>query len=85
MHVIARGRTRRAGSVALAAVLAFSLAGCAGYDDKTVKRTVTGAAAGAVTGAVIGSFGANMGTGLAAGAVIGATGGYIYDQIKKDR
>jgi uncharacterized membrane protein len=82
MHMNARARTGRA---ALAAILALGLAGCAGYDDKTVKRTATGAAAGAVTGAVIGSFGANMGTGLAAGAVIGATGGYIYDQVKKDK
>jgi uncharacterized protein YqgC (DUF456 family) len=81
MHVIARGRRGRA---AIAAGLALGLTGCAGYDDKTVKRAGTAAAVGAVTGAVIGSFGANMGKGLLAGAAIGAAGGYVYDQIKKD-
>ena len=67
-----------------AAVAAGLLTGCAGTDQSTVNRTGTGAAAGAIVGGVIGSFSGNWGAGAAAGAAIGGTGGYLYDQVKKD-
>ena len=71
-------------SLVAAAAMTLLLAGCAGTDQDTAKRTATGAAAGAVVGGVVGSFSGNWGKGAAAGAAIGGTGGYLYDQVKKD-
>lgn len=71
-------------TLAAAGIVGLLLTGCAGTDQSTVNRTGTGAAAGAVVGGVIGSFSGNWGKGAAAGAAIGATGGYLYDQVKKD-
>lgn len=71
-------------TLAAAGVIGLLLTGCAGTDQSTTNRTVTGAGAGAVVGGVIGSFSGNWGKGAAAGAAIGATGGYLYDQVKKD-
>lgn len=70
--------------LAAAGIAGLLLTGCAGTDRDTTNRTATGAAAGAVVGGVIGSFSGNWGAGAAAGAAIGGTGGYLYDQVKKD-
>ena len=75
---------RKRKSLAAAAAMTLLVAGCAGTDNDTLKRTGTGAAAGAVVGGVVGSFSGNWGAGAAAGAAIGGTGGYLYDQVKKD-
>ena len=63
----------------------IAVSGCAGFDNTSVKRTGTGAAVGAASGAVIGAMTGSPGTGAAIGAVVGGTGGYLYDQISKDR
>jgi hypothetical protein len=63
----------------------LAVAGCAGFDDGSVKRTGTGAAVGAASGAIIGAMTGSPGTGAAIGAAVGGTGGYLYDQISKDK
>jgi uncharacterized membrane protein len=75
---------KRTGIVILAAA-SITLAGCAGVDNTSAKRTGTGAAIGAVSGLVIGAMVGSPGTGAAVGAAAGATGGIIYDQISKDQ
>lgn len=86
MQVTSSGATAGPRKIWMAAGLAAALltAGCAGADHDTAARAGTGAAAGAVVGGVIGSFSGNWGAGAAAGAAIGGTGGYLYDQVKKD-
>ncbi|MDT8345454.1 MAG: glycine zipper family protein [Thermohalobaculum sp.] len=74
----------RRGLVVVMAVAGLTLAGCEGYNSKTVQRTGTGAAVGAATGAVIGAFSGSPGAGAAIGATVGGAGGYLYDQMKKD-
>ncbi len=63
--------------IAILAAASITLAGCAGVDSNTAKRTGGGALIGAIAG--------NPGAGLAIGAVAGATGGFVYDQISKDQ
>ncbi len=74
----------RMGAIALVAAASLTLASCAGVDRDTAARTGTGAAAGAAVGAVIGAFSGSAGTGAAIGAAVGGTGGFLYDQVKKD-
>jgi uncharacterized membrane protein len=71
--------------IALLAAASITLAGCAGVDNNTAKRTGTGAAVGTVTGLVIGAMVGSPGTGAAIGAAAGASGGVLYDQISKDQ
>ena len=75
---------RRMTIVALAATT-LALSGCAGTDDRTVKRTAVPALVGAGVGAVIGSMSGNFGKGAAIGAAVGGAGGFLYDQISKDQ
>ena len=72
-------------SIAILAAASITLAGCAGVDNTTAKRTGGGAAIGAVTGLVIGAMVGSPGTGAAIGAAAGASGGFIFDQISKDQ
>ena len=69
---------------ALVAAMGITLAGCAGFDNNSVRRTGSGAGIGAATGAVIGAFSGSPGAGAAIGATVGAAGGYLFDQIKKE-
>ncbi len=73
---------RRTIVVLLAGLL---MAGCAGTDQKTTERTVSGAGIGALSGLAIGAMTGSAGKGAAVGAIAGATGGLIYDQISKDQ
>lgn len=75
---------RKSAVIALAAA-SITLAGCAGFDNTSVKRTGVGAGVGAASGAIIGAMTGSAGTGAAVGAVVGATGGYLYDQVSKDQ
>lgn len=66
-------------TIGCALAAALTLGGCESMSD-TQKRTTTGAAiGGAAAGIVTGEWGW-----AAAGAVAGATGGYLYDQSKKN-
>ena len=76
---------KRKTTIVLMTAAGLALAGCQGADNRTFERTGTSAAVGAATGAVIGSFGGNLGQGAAIGAAVGAAGGYLYDQMQKDR
>ena len=69
--------------IAILAAASITLAGCAGTDENTAKRTVGGAGIGALSGLAIGAIVGSPGTGAAVGAVAGATGGLLYDQISK--
>jgi uncharacterized membrane protein len=71
--------------IAILAAASITLAGCAGADSTTAKRTGGGALFGAVTGTIIGGMVGSPGTGAAIGAAAGASGGLIYDQISKDQ
>jgi uncharacterized membrane protein len=71
--------------IAILAAASITLAGCAGVDDNTAKRTGGGALVGAVAGTIIGGMAGSPGTGAAIGAAVGASGGLIYDQISKDQ
>ena len=71
--------------IAILAAASITLAGCAGVDNTTAKRTGGGALIGAVTGTIIGGMVGSPGTGAAIGAAAGASGGLIYDQISKDQ
>ncbi len=74
----------RMGIIVFVAAASLTLASCAGADRDTAARTGTGAATGAAVGAVIGAFSGSAGRGAAIGAAVGGTGGFLYDQIKKD-
>jgi hypothetical protein len=63
----------------------MTLAGCAGFDDTSVRRTGATAAVGGASGAIIGAMVGSPGTGAAIGATAGGTAGYLYDQISKER
>jgi hypothetical protein len=65
--------------ISCAIVGALTFSGCASMSD-TERRVTTGAAVGGATAGIIsGSWGW-----AAAGAAAGATGGYLYDQSKKN-
>ncbi len=72
-------------SIAILAAASITLAGCAGADNTTARRTGGGAALGAVSGLAIGAIVGSPGTGAAIGAIAGASGGFIFDQISKDQ
>lgn len=74
---------RSATVLPLAALLALSA--CAGVDETTGERTLTGSAVGAAGGAAAGLVTGNFWTGLAAGAASGAASGFVYDQIERSR
>ena len=69
----------------LVLLVGLLVAGCAGADQNTTRRTVSGAGIGALSGLAIGAIGGNAGKGAAIGAIAGATGGLLYDQISKDQ
>jgi osmotically inducible lipoprotein OsmB len=71
---------------AVGAILVLAVAACQPMDSKTGSRTLTGAGVGAATGAAIGLIsGKNFGSSLLTGAAVGAAGGFIYDQVEKDK
>lgn len=74
----------RKSMIVLMTVAGVGLAGCSGYDSRTLERSGVGAGLGAATGAVIGAFSGSPGAGAAIGATVGGAGGYLYDQMKKD-
>lgn len=78
-------KTMRTMAITALACTSIALAGCAGFDDRSVKRTGVGAGVGAGAGAIIGAMSGNFGKGAAIGAVVGGAGGYLYDQISKDQ
>ncbi len=71
--------------IAILAAASITLAGCAGVDSNTAKRTGGGAMIGAAGGAIIGAMVGSPGVGAAIGAAAGGSGGLIYDQISKDQ
>jgi hypothetical protein len=65
------------------ALLALSIAGCAGM-SYTQQRMLSGGAIGAGTGAAIGGIsGGSAGTGAAIGGAAGVVGGVLVDQYEK--
>ena len=66
---------------ALAATLAFALAGCENMSERQ-KGTATGGAVGAVVGAAIGSA---TGGKAATGAALGAVGGNLWSKRMEDK
>jgi hypothetical protein len=73
----------RAGLASVGVVL-VGLTGCAGLDDKSGERTLTGAAVGAGVGATVGLLTGGFVSKAVTGAAAGAVGGLVYDQIKKN-
>jgi hypothetical protein len=65
--------------------LSFSLVACTGMNT-TQQRTLSGAGIGAGVGAA-GTLltGGCVACGAAVGGVVGAGGGYVYDQMKKNK
>lgn len=77
MRVLAR--------LVVVAVLFAGLTGCAGLDDKSGERTLTGAAVGAGVGATVGLLTGGVVSKAVTGAAAGAVGGLVYDQLKKNK
>jgi outer membrane lipoprotein SlyB len=71
--------------VVLGLVAALGLAGCATPDQTTGERTLTGAGVGAAAGAAVGLLTGGFLAKTAVGAAAGAAGGFVYDQIQKQR
>ncbi len=74
--------------LAVAALAAVTLSGCATYEglSEREKGTVTGAGIGAVTGAVIGSAtGGRAGTGALIGGALGAVAGNLWSKRMEDK
>lgn len=70
---------------ALAATLAFALAGCGNMSERQ-KGTATGGGIGAVVGAAIGSAtGGKAATGALIGGAIGAVGGNLWSKRMQDK
>ena len=70
---------------ALAATLAFALAGCENMSERQ-KGTATGGAVGAVVGAAIGSAtGGKAATGALIGGALGAVGGNLWSKRMEDK
>ena len=74
----------KAQRLAMALILVAGLAGCAGVDNTSGQRTLTGAAVGAGVGAGAGLLTGGVLGKAATGAAAGAAGGLIYDQVKKN-
>ena len=69
----------------LAVVAAIALSGCTNMTS-TGQRTVSGGALGASVGGVGTAIaGGCVACGAALGGAVGAAGGYVYDQLEKDR
>jgi len=74
-------------AIAMAAVAALGLAGCAGMTD-TQRRTATGAGVGAGVGAVIGgaqSGGKGVRNGALIGGALGAIGTYVWSSRMEEQ
>lgn len=74
--------------LAVAALAALTLSGCATYEgmSERQKGTVTGAGIGVVTGAVIGSAtGGRAGTGALIGGALGAVAGNLWSKRMEDK
>jgi osmotically inducible lipoprotein OsmB len=54
-------------------------------DRQTGERAATGAAVGAAAGAAVGIVTGGFLTKAIAGAAIGGAGGFIYDQVERER
>ena len=65
--------TRRAGWLAVSALVAASMAGC----NNAGQGAASGATLGALAGMGLGSLTGDMGKGAAAGAIVGGIGGLI--------
>jgi osmotically inducible lipoprotein OsmB len=84
MMVERRRQMRKLARLASVAVLALGVTACAGLDDRSGERTLTGAAIGAGVGAGAGLLTGGFIGKTVTGAAAGAAGGLIYDQIKKN-
>jgi hypothetical protein len=78
---------RAPGLVAGIAALALFVAGCGTVDtdERTGQRAGTGAAVGAAAGAAVGIATGGFLSKTIAGAAIGGAGGFIYDQVERER
>jgi osmotically inducible lipoprotein OsmB len=74
---------RELARLAIVGVVLTGLTACAGLDDKSGERTLTGAAVGAGVGATAGLLTGGFVGKTVTGAAAGAAGGLVYDQIKK--
>lgn len=77
MHTLAR--------LAIIGVVLTALSACAGLDDRSGERTLTGAAVGAGVGATAGLLTGGFVSKTLTGAAAGAVGGLVYDQVKKNQ
>jgi osmotically inducible lipoprotein OsmB len=69
----------------LAVLAAIALSGCTNMTS-TEQRTLSGGAIGASVGAVGTAItGGCVACGAALGGAVGAAGGYVYDQMEKDK
>lgn len=66
-------------------VAALLVGGCAGANQNTATRTLSGGAVGAGAGALIGWAAGCPACGAAIGGATGAASGYIYDQYQKSQ
>jgi osmotically inducible lipoprotein OsmB len=80
MEVLMRRTLRMTTAAATLAVMS----GCAGLDDDSGRRTLTGAGVGAGVGAGAGLLTGGVLGKTASGAAAGAAGGLLYDQYKKN-
>ena len=85
MQALSVSRCARGAALPLALVAALALAGCAGADGDTARRTGIGGAIGAIGGTAIGAATGSYLTGAAIGAGAGVATGFIYDQYKKSQ
>ena len=71
----------------LVAGIALLVAGCGTVDtdERTGQRAGTGAAMGAAAGAAVGIATGGFLSKTIAGAAIGGAGGFIYDQVERER
>lgn len=76
---------QRAGVLAVAAMTAFTLVGCANLSERE-RGTAQGAAIGAAAGAVLGSItGGKAGTGAVIGGAAGAVAGNLWSKRMEDK
>lgn len=73
--------------VAGLAACALLIAGCGTVetDERTGQRAGTGAAMGAAAGAAVGIASGGFLSKTITGAAIGGAGGFIYDQVSRER
>lgn len=79
-------KQRTAGlAVGLLALTTITGCGTLDTDRQTGERAATGAAMGAAAGAAVGIVTGGFLAKTIAGAAIGGAGGFIYDQVERER